>query len=393
MRQTNARDQTRKGSAVREKPGMPGHNRLAATWPPDPMLWPYAAASFALDACSWWMDHGWSAVEPSQQPDLPWTTPNRIALELATLRLRDFSRGSAANPVVVCAPYALHGALIADLAPGHSVVEALHRGALNRLYVTDWRSASADMRYLSIDHYLADLNVAIDEVGPPVDLVGLCQGGWLSLVYAARFPEKVRRLVLVGSPVDVSVESDLSRMVAEAPLAAFEALVKSGAGLVRGDDMLRFWSIPPDPEVVLQRQLSAEIAADRILLDRFDLWNNNTLDLPGSYYLQVVNWIFRENRLAKGTFVALGHDIHLELLKTPVFLLAGTNDELVPATQAMATASLLGTPAPLIERVTAPSTHLGLFIGTKTLAASWPRVAAWLQGGEAGLRAREAASA
>ncbi len=34
--------------------------------------------------------------------------------------------------------------------------------------------------YLSIDNYLADLNVAIDGIGAPVDLVGLCQGGWLS---------------------------------------------------------------------------------------------------------------------------------------------------------------------------------------------------------------------
>ncbi|MEQ6411013.1 alpha/beta hydrolase, partial [Salmonella enterica subsp. enterica serovar Enteritidis] len=50
-----------------------------------------------------------------------------------------------------------------------------------------------------------DLNVAVDTIGPPVDLAGLCQGGWLSLLYAARFPDKVRRLVLAGSPVDVSV--------------------------------------------------------------------------------------------------------------------------------------------------------------------------------------------
>jgi pimeloyl-ACP methyl ester carboxylesterase len=41
----------------------------------------------------------------------------------------------------------------------------------------------------------------VDDIGPPVDLIGLCQGGWLSLVYAARFPGKVRRLVLAGAPI------------------------------------------------------------------------------------------------------------------------------------------------------------------------------------------------
>ena len=48
----------------------------------------------------------------------------------------------------------------------------------------------------SIDTYLADLNVVVDHLGGAVDLIGLCQGGWLSLMYAARFPAKVRRLVL-----------------------------------------------------------------------------------------------------------------------------------------------------------------------------------------------------
>ena len=74
----------------------------------------------------------------------------------------------------------------------------------SRVFVTDWRSATPEMRYFTIDSYLADLNVAVDQLGPPVDLIGLCQGGWLALVYAARFPTKVRRLVLVGAPIDIA---------------------------------------------------------------------------------------------------------------------------------------------------------------------------------------------
>jgi poly(3-hydroxyalkanoate) synthetase len=357
------------------------------------MLWPYAATKFAMDACAWWIEYGFGVAEHRDDTALSWTTPNKVALELATLRLRDFSRRRAGRPVLICAPYALHGALIADFAPGHSLVEALQRGGLDRLYVTDWRSASSEMRFFSIDHYLADLNVAVDEMGPPVDLIGLCQGGWLSLIYAARFPEKVRRLVLVGAPIDVSVESELSRTVASASQGAFEGLVSSGGGLVRGDHILRFWSISPDVEVVLQRSLSPETAGDRELLDRFGRWYGITLDLPGAFYLQVVNWIFRENRLAKGRFVALGRDIRLEQLTVPVFLLAGANDEVVPADQAMATASLLGTSAASMESAIIPSTHLGLFIGGRTLTTSWLRIASWLQSGESGLRSREVASA
>lgn len=343
----------------------------------DPMLWPFAAAKAAMDSWLWWLDRG--APEPNESK-LAWTTANTVALELPTMRLRDCSKRRSGQPVLVCAPYALHRALIADFAPGHSVVQSLQSGGVDRVYLTDWRSASPEMRYLSIDSYLGDLNVAIDEIGAPVDLVGLCQGGWLSLLYAARFPGKVRRLVLVGAPVDLSIDSDLSRLARNAPEVVYDQLVVRGGGNVSGEEMLRFWSralSPDDIAVALQRSLSDSGGPE--LLARFGQWNAETLNLPGAYYLQIVNWIFRENRIATGAFVALGRRIDLKDVTVPLFLLTGLDDEVVPAVQALATADLVGTPPSLIAAASEPSDHLGLFMGAKTHAHAWPRIAAWLR--------------
>lgn len=358
-----------------------GSSERHPAWPRDPLLWPFAASRLAIEALFWWTDRGASQAGVADRPELPWTTPNRIALELTTMRLRDFSRGHSGQPILICGPYALHSTLIADFAKGHSIVEQLQRSGIDRILLTDWRSASADMRYLSIDQYLADLNVVVDEIGGPVDLIGLCQGGWLSLIYAARFPHKVRRLVLAGTPVDVSVPSNLVRLVGSAPQTAFSALVESGGGIVKGEHILRFWSRASDAALVLQRSLSPE--ADRELRERYVRWHDETVDLPGAYYLQVVQWIYRENRIAGGTFVALGHTVSLRDVKVPVFLLAGSDDEIVPAAQALATASRLGTATDSIEQLVAPSSHLGLFLGAKTLATAWPRIATWLQAQEA----------
>ncbi len=344
-----------------------------------------------MDACFWWLDQGSGPANP-RKSSLTWTTPNAVALELSTMQLRDFSRSASAGcPVLICAPYALHRAQIADFAGGHSVIESLQRGGIDRIHLTDWRSASPEMRYLSIDNYLSDLNVAIDEIGPPVDLIGLCQGGWLSLIYAARFPEKIRRLVLVGAPVDLSIKSALSQLVRSAPQTVFDQLVARGGGNVSGEEMLSLWTRSPSPEDIeraLQRPLLAEASRGQELLDRFRRWNEETLDLPGVYYLQIVNWIFRENRIAAGQFVALGHNIQLQQVKTPVFLLVGENDEIVPAEQGVATARLLATPAPFMEIAIEPSDHLGLFMGAQTHANSWSRIAGWLQSDLAGFRAR-----
>ena len=173
------------------------------------LVLPLAAAALAGKANVRFLEDLMSSVSgkrsvSSNLPLLPWTTSNTVALELASMRLRNFSTGTEGPATLICAPYALHRATIADFAPGHSVVEALCQGGLSRVFVTDWRSAIPETRYFSIDNYLADLNVAVDELGPPVDLIGLCQGGWLALVYAARFPKKVRRLVLVGAPIDIA---------------------------------------------------------------------------------------------------------------------------------------------------------------------------------------------
>jgi poly(3-hydroxyalkanoate) synthetase len=359
----------------------------------DPLLWPWAAMWSALDTCFWWLDRGSGNLRAGRGAELPWTTPNALALELLSLRLRDFSRTRMGIPALVCAPYAVHGALIADFAPGHSIVEAFQSQGLDRVYVTDWRCASPDMRLLSIDSYLTDLNVVVDDIGPPVDLIGLCQGGWMSLIYAARFPNKVRRLVLVGAPVDIAVDSGLSRIVANTSEATFEGFVNGEGGIVRGAHLLPFWSSPPDPEVELQRTLSPEIFGEKELLERFASWHANTLDLPGTYYLQVVDEIFRQNRIATGSFMGLGRQLDLRQVTAPVFLLAGAEDEIVPAEQALATAALLGTPLAMIQTATAPCTHLGLFIGGKTLAVFWRRIAVWLNGGDRELHSLKVASA
>jgi poly(3-hydroxyalkanoate) synthetase len=317
-----------------------------------------------------------ATVEPA------WTTPNRVSLELPTLRLRDFSNGATGQPALICAPYALHGATIADFAPGHSIVEALRQAGLARLALTEWRSCAPDMRHFSIDTYLADLNVVVDELKPPVDLIGLCQGGWMALVYAARFPEKVRRLVLTGAPVDVrAARSQLMRAVDELPFGAFENLVRIGEGRVLGRYALKLWgsaAAVSDPAQVLQLLPGLHDTRLDALKRRFAEWHSWTVDLPGAYYLQVVQQVFQENQIAEGRFVALGRVIDLGTIRVPMYLLAAGDDEVVDPEQLFAVTRLTKTPPDCIAVETVPCGHLGLFMGADTMAGAWPRIAQWL---------------
>jgi hypothetical protein len=118
-------------------------------------------------------------------------TPNQVRLDLRTMVLRDYGKPSGI-PTLVDAPHAGHTAMIADYHKGQSLIETLLANGIDHVALTDWKSATADMKDLEIDNYLAEIVVAIDDLGGRVNLVGLCQGGWVSAMIAARFPDKAR---------------------------------------------------------------------------------------------------------------------------------------------------------------------------------------------------------
>jgi poly(3-hydroxyalkanoate) synthetase len=319
-----------------------------------------------------------SEAEP-EGPEPLWATPHQIVTETATFRVRDFSTGRGTPPILVVAPFALHGATVADFAPGHSLVERLLAEGLERLLLVEWKSATAATRSLTIDNYLADLAVIIDDCGGRVTLIGLCQGGWLSLMAAARFPQKVDRLVLAGSPVDLdAAPSKFVDAVRAASPATFEALVRAGNGLIIGQRMLSAWGAGALDAPGQAHTLQTDGPVPHELSERFQKWDRWAVNLPGPYYLQVVEQLFRGNQLAKSQFCALGRVLDLSAVKAPIYLLAGQDDEVSPPEQVLALSRLVGTPPQSIRWAVTPCSHLALFMGAHTLTTAWPNVCAWL---------------
>jgi poly(3-hydroxybutyrate) depolymerase len=174
-----------------------------------PWFWPMAAAiELGEQGLAMFRDN-MRYVEEAEKIAAPpkpvWATKNRVLLDLDTMRVRDFSppgHQPTRPPVLIDAPYAGHSSTIADYAVGQSLVETMQSAGLAQVLVTDWKSATSAMKNYDIDNYLADIDTAVEHLGGVVDLVGLCQGGWMSSMYTARFPAKVRSLVLAGAPID-----------------------------------------------------------------------------------------------------------------------------------------------------------------------------------------------
>jgi poly(3-hydroxybutyrate) depolymerase len=352
-----------------------------------PFLWPALAAATASEmfsALTKELAH-LAAGHPSNSMfrEPRWTTPNQIALELPSMHLRKFSADGDDIATLVCAPLALHDATLTDFAPDHSLVAALQSAGLRNVFVTDWRSATPEMRFFSIDSYLADLNVVVDELGGCTNLIGVCQGGWMALAYAARYPSKIRGLVLAGAPVDINAgESELSQVAYSVPPSGFKQLVELGDGRVRGTHLLQFWKHPAlEPEAIhglLQVPDDIVTPHSSRLITLFREWYARPIDLPGTYYLQVVRWLYKDNQLATGRFIALGRPIDLSMVRGPIFLLAARDDEIVAPDQLLAARHLVGSKECQIRTEVVPGTHLGLCMGATTLLHTWSKIARWL---------------
>jgi poly(3-hydroxybutyrate) depolymerase len=79
--------------------------------------------------------------------------------------LRDFSTGSKGIYVLISAPYAGHTSILADFHRWQSLVENLLENGIKRVCITEWKSATEELKNYDIGMYLRELGTCIDDLG------------------------------------------------------------------------------------------------------------------------------------------------------------------------------------------------------------------------------------
>jgi poly(3-hydroxyalkanoate) synthetase len=324
----------------------------------------------------------WATVQDRSAPR--WHLPNRIVFSTPFAHLRDFTApadaGSDVVPTLVLPPQAGHASTVVDFAPEQSQLSVIRAAGLVRLFALDWRAATAATSEVTITDYLEVIDRAVHGMGGRANIVGDCQGGWLAAVYAALHPDRVATLTLAGAPIDFHagdsvIASSTRALTGLFGLAPYRALVASGGGTMPGRAVLtNFIAIQPAAEVSRQLQL-LEHLDDEAHVARyaaFEDWFKHTQDIPGAFYLWLVEHLFHRNELIAGELVVDGLRVDLRAITCPLFLLAGATDHITPPAQLFAAAEAVGTPAADITVRTAEGGHLGLFMGRDALRVDWP---------------------
>jgi poly(3-hydroxybutyrate) depolymerase len=334
----------------------------------------------------WPLDFGrWTTVANARRPP-GWSSPHEIVFEAPLARLRDFSAGPGRGvvPTLVLPPQAGHDSCIVDYSAGQSQMRTIVQAGLTRAFTLDWAAATRETADASIEDYLDVIDRAVDHCGGIVNLIGDCQGGWLATIYAALAPQRINTLTIAGAPIDFHagepVIGEVIRWLApNGDLRFYEALVASGAGVLKGRHMLSgFIMIQPGAEISRQLELLCNLGdAEHVArYKEFEDWFKHTHDIPGAFYLWVVRNLFRDNALIAGKLELRGRPVKLGSLTMPLNLLAGASDHITPPDQVFALADHVGTPTDQVQRRISSGGHLGLFMGHEALAHHWPALLA-----------------
>ena len=267
---------------------------------------------------------------------------------------------------------------ILDLAPDRSLIRGLV-AAGRAVYLLDWGDPQPADAARSLEDYITGtLDRAVRVVGGrrAVDLLGVCQGGVLSLVYAAHRPRRVRRLITMVTPVDCRTPDDLLSHWIQ-PVAPMTWAM--GSGQVSGRLLdLAFQCLAPY-RVGLGKVLDLiDHAADPLWVQRFrrmERWVHDCPDQPGRAFAEFVRYFYEQNQLFNGTFVLAGRPLNLRQIQAPILNVYGLHDHVVPPAASRALAGL--TASKRYAELAMPTGHIGIFVSARAIGLP-AQLGAWL---------------
>ncbi len=310
-------------------------------------------------------------------PTPTWTTENSIKLELPNAILRDFSVGKDEDAILIIPPQAGHHSCIADFGPDQSLVEAALKAGKKSVYAIEWKGATVERKSETIDDFILSMRECIKSINSKVTLIGLCQGGWQSAIYAALFPADVRCLVLAAAPIDFHAgNSKIGKSTSLFPLSVYRSMVIMGGGLLYGNFLLTGFKMlnPVERYCGDYFDLFFNIADD-IYLERnrkFRDWYEYTQCIPGDFFLQVLENLFIGNKLIKGELIILNEKVDLSIINHPLFLIAGEKDDITPGEQLFNIEHYIKSNS--INKYTLPAGHIGIFMAKKIINNYWPKI-------------------
>ena len=301
------------------------------------------------------------------------------------LRLYRYDRETEASyktPVLIV--YALVNTYkMLDLQPDRSYIKNLLAAGMD-VYLIDWGFPTKSDRFLSMDDYINGyINMCVDVIRKKhhiekINILSICQGGTLSVIYSALYPNKVKNLVTHVTPIDFSTNEGL--LFRWSRDMDFDALVDANHGLIPGEFLNQgFDMLKPMMKLQKQQTLTNLLDNQEKLLNylRMEKWISESPDQAGECFRQFMKDLYQNNKLVNGELEVGGKKVNLKHLSAPLLNIYATEDHLVPPAATKPLNDLVGSTDK--ELYSFKGGHIGVFVGSRSQKELAPAVAAWLK--------------
>ncbi len=292
-------------------------------------------------------------------------------------------RVATPHPVPLLIVYALvNRPYMMDLQEDRSLIRGLLDAGLD-VYLIDWGYPDAGDRHLTLaDYVLRYIDHCVETLRArhaqeAINLLGVCQGGALSLCYTALHPAKIRNLVTMVTPVDFHTPDNLlTHLVRHVNI---DLLVDTFGNLP--GQLLNFTFLSLSPfRLAGQKYVDlVDIFDDAQALKNFlrmEKWIFDSPDQAGEAFRQFAKDFFQQNKLIKGT-VQLGERcVDLSHIVMPVLNVYASQDHLVPPAASKALASYCGSQD--YSELSFKGGHIGIYVSSRSQREVPPAISAWL---------------
>jgi polyhydroxyalkanoate synthase subunit PhaC len=284
--------------------------------------------------------------------------------EVARIRERVLYRIALKGPKRVSTPvlviYAMVGRwTILDLQEDRSFVRNLVEAGCD-LYVLDWGHPTPADRYddfgdlvnLYMDGFVEEIRKreGIDKV----NLLGICQGGVLSLLYGALHPQKVRNLVTLVTPVDFHADKIDERLdqgfmnvwMRSLTHEDVDSLIDAVGNIPGEVGGAMFSMMTPFRSLAKYNLTLLEVGQDRDKLLNFlrmEKWLADRPAHPGEAARQWLKDLYQDNKLVKSALLVDGRKVELKNLTMPVLNIYSETDHIIPSSSSRALRDAVGT--------------------------------------------------
>lgn len=268
------------------------------------------------------------------------------------------------------------------------------------VYITDWhnmRDVPREAGRFGFDDYVAHLIEFFEVIGEGAHVVAVCQPCVAALEAVAvmaknQHPAQPRSMTLMAGPIDTRVNptkvNDLANsksigwfeqnLIARVPFRFPGAFRKVYPGFVQ---LTAFMSMNMDRHIKAHRELydnlrRGELDKAKITKDFYNEYFA-VLDLSAEFYLETVQWVFQEQRLAAGTLEWQGEKVEPSAIRrTSLLTVEGERDDICAVGQTLAAHDLCTGLRPYRKRhhMQAGVGHYGVFSGKKWETQIYPLV-------------------